>query len=85
MSIFAVVAVSPRVWYNFEPPLSLKVCEDPRKSEDLPPTLLNGDCDTCEDARYKVTYNILYLTLYLVVILSALIQLIGVGTVRDHF
>lgn len=55
MTIFAVVAIKPNVWYSFEGPLSKKVCEDPRKDDDMPP-MENDRCEVCEDARYEVSY-----------------------------
>lgn len=56
VTIFAVVAIKPNVWYSYEGPLSRQVCEDPRKDDDMPP-MENDDCKVCEDARYEVRAN----------------------------
>lgn len=53
VTIFAVVAVQPDVWYSYEGPLSKKVCEDSRKADDMMPTE-NSQCKACVDARYQV-------------------------------
>lgn len=53
MTVFAVVAVRPDVWYSFEGPLSQRICEDRRKADDMQP-MENYNCQVCEDARYKV-------------------------------
>ncbi|CAB3222600.1 unnamed protein product [Arctia plantaginis] len=54
VTIFALVAVQPTVWYSFEGPLSKQVCEDRRKADDMQPTE-NDNCQVCEDARYQLT------------------------------
>lgn len=54
MTIIAVVAVMPGVWYNYDGPLSKYVCEDRRKADDMQP-MENENCEVCEDARYKVS------------------------------
>lgn len=59
VTIFAVVAIKPDVWYSFENPLSKRVCEDRRKAQDMLP-LENDDCRVCEDARYKVSLHLYY-------------------------
>ncbi|XP_052756230.1 uncharacterized protein LOC113512319 isoform X2 [Galleria mellonella] len=56
VTIFAVVAVKPDVWYSFEGPLSKRVCEDRRKAEDMQP-MENENCLACEEARYQVTFE----------------------------
>ncbi|XP_059055478.1 spondin-2-like [Achroia grisella] len=56
VTIFAVVAVKPDVWYSFEGPLSKRVCEDRRKAEDMQP-MENENCQACEEARYQVTFE----------------------------
>ncbi|CAH0714705.1 unnamed protein product, partial [Brenthis ino] len=56
VTIFAVLAVRPDVWYNFDGPLSKRVCEDRRNMEDMQPTE-NNNCITCEDARYLLTFD----------------------------
>ncbi|KAJ0175798.1 hypothetical protein K1T71_008957 [Dendrolimus kikuchii] len=56
VTIFAVVAVKPDVWYSFEDPLSKRVCEDRRKAQDMLP-MENDDCRVCSDARYKLTFE----------------------------
>ncbi|XP_075974199.1 spondin-1-like [Anticarsia gemmatalis] len=56
VTIFAVVAVQPDVWYNYEGPLSQQVCEDRRKADDMQP-MENDNCDVCEDARYQLTFE----------------------------
>ncbi|KAM3963609.1 spondin-1 [Aphomia sociella] len=56
VTIYAVVAVKPDVWYSFEGPLSKRVCEDRRKAEDMQP-MENDNCQACEEARYQVTFE----------------------------
>lgn len=58
VTIFAVVAVKPDVWYSYEGPLSKRICEDRRKADDMQPTE-NDNCQVCEDARYKVWKTLL--------------------------
>lgn len=53
VTIFAVVAVKPDVWYSFEGPHSKRICEDRRKADDMQP-MENENCLVCEDARYQV-------------------------------
>ncbi|CAG4949338.1 unnamed protein product [Colias eurytheme] len=56
VTIYAVLAVKPDVWYNFEGPLSKRVCEDRRNVEDMQPPE-NDDCRICEDAKYLLTFD----------------------------
>ncbi|XP_041986411.1 spondin-2-like [Aricia agestis] len=56
VTIYAVLAVKPDVWYNFEGPLSKRVCEDRRNAEDMQP-IINDDCQVCEDAKYLLTFE----------------------------
>nr|XP_049696298.1 spondin-2 [Helicoverpa armigera] len=56
VTIFAVVAVTPDVWYSFEGPLSKRICEDRRKADDMQP-MENDNCQVCEDARYKLIFE----------------------------
>ncbi|KAJ8730584.1 hypothetical protein PYW08_001997 [Mythimna loreyi] len=56
VTIFAVVAVKPDVWYSYEGPLSKRICEDRRKADDMQP-MENDNCQVCEDARYKLTFE----------------------------
>ncbi|XP_050668698.1 spondin-1-like [Leptidea sinapis] len=56
VTIYAVLAVKEDVWYNFEGPLSKRVCEDRRNAEDMQPAV-NDDCRVCEDARYMVMFD----------------------------
>ncbi|CAG9579015.1 unnamed protein product [Danaus chrysippus] len=56
VTIFAVLAVKPDVWYNFEGPLSKRVCEDRRNVEDMQP-MENDNCQVCEDAQYLLTFE----------------------------
>ncbi|XP_072939186.1 spondin-2-like [Epargyreus clarus] len=56
VTIYAVVAVKPDVWYDLVGPLSKQVCEDTRKAEDMPPAE-NDNCNVCEDARYMLTFE----------------------------
>lgn len=53
VTIYAVLAVKRDVWYNFEGPLSKRICEDSRNAEDMQP-MQNDNCRVCEDARYLV-------------------------------
>ncbi|KAJ8721296.1 hypothetical protein PYW07_002071 [Mythimna separata] len=56
VTVFAVVAVKPDVWYSYEGPLSKRICEDRRKADDMQP-MENANCQVCEDARYKMTFE----------------------------
>ncbi|KAI5633908.1 hypothetical protein NE865_13370 [Phthorimaea operculella] len=56
VTINAYVAVKPDVWYNNEGPLSKRICEDYRKSEDMKPPE-NINCQVCEEARYELTFQ----------------------------
>ncbi|CAH0406823.1 unnamed protein product [Chilo suppressalis] len=56
VTIYAIVAVKPDVWYNYEGPLSKRVCEDIRNADDILPTQ-NDDCQVCEEARYQLTFE----------------------------
>ncbi|CAD0200028.1 unnamed protein product [Chrysodeixis includens] len=56
VTIYAVVAVKPDVWYSFEGPLSKRICEDRRKADDMQP-MENDNCQVCEDARYQLTFE----------------------------
>ncbi|KAH9644110.1 hypothetical protein HF086_015440 [Spodoptera exigua] len=56
VTVFAVVAVRPDVWYSFEGPLSQRICEDRRKADDMQP-MENYNCQVCEDARYKLIFE----------------------------
>ncbi|XP_037298368.1 spondin-2-like [Manduca sexta] len=56
VTVFAVVAVKPNVWYSYEGPLSKRLCEDTRKADDMQP-LENDNCRVCEDARYQLTFE----------------------------
>ena len=53
VTIFAMVAVKPGVWYSYEGPLSKRICEGRRKADDMQP-MENENCQDCEDARNKV-------------------------------
>lgn len=53
VTLYALVAVKPDVWYNYEGPLSRRICEDSRKADDMQP-MVNDNCDVCEEARYQV-------------------------------
>ncbi|XP_060803704.1 spondin-2 [Amyelois transitella] len=56
VTIYAVVAVKPDVWYSYEGPLSRKICENQRKAEDMQP-LENNNCQACEEARYQILFE----------------------------
>ncbi|CAK1540724.1 unnamed protein product [Leptosia nina] len=56
VTIYAVLAVKQDVWYNFDGPLSKRVCEDRRNMEDMQP-VENDNCQACEDARYLLTFD----------------------------
>ncbi|XP_026484240.1 spondin-2-like isoform X1 [Vanessa tameamea] len=56
VTIYALIAVKPDVWYSFDGPLSKKVCEDRRNMEDIQP-MENDNCTSCEDARYLLTFE----------------------------
>lgn len=60
VTIYAVVAVKPDVWYSNEGPLIKKVCEDRRQKDDMQPTL-NNRCSICNEARYMVCTIIILL------------------------
>lgn len=53
VTIYAIVAIKPDVWYTHEGPLSKRVCEDVRDADDILPTQ-NDNCQVCEEARYQV-------------------------------
>ncbi|CAG9785778.1 unnamed protein product [Diatraea saccharalis] len=56
VTVYAIVAIKPDVWYNYEGPLSKRVCEDIRNADDILPTQ-NDDCQVCEEARYQLTFE----------------------------
>ncbi|XP_045769011.1 spondin-2-like [Maniola jurtina] len=56
VTIYAVLAVMPDVWYSFVEPLSKTVCEDRRNMEDMQP-MENANCEACEDAQYLLTFE----------------------------
>ncbi|KAL0831562.1 hypothetical protein ABMA28_002350 [Loxostege sticticalis] len=55
VTIYAIVAIKPDVWYTHEGPLSKRVCEDVRDADDILPTQ-NDNCQVCEEARYQLTF-----------------------------
>ncbi|XP_073949807.1 spondin-2-like isoform X2 [Choristoneura fumiferana] len=54
--LHAYVAIKMEVYYNNQGPLTKRICEDQRKPEDMLPKV-NADCQVCEDAKYKLTFE----------------------------
>ncbi|GBP46314.1 Spondin-1 [Eumeta japonica] len=60
VTLYALVAIKDGVWYNYDGPLIKKICEDDRQKVDLQPPE-NDDCNVCEEARYQLTLENLWL------------------------
>ncbi|XP_045447213.1 spondin-1-like [Melitaea cinxia] len=56
VTLRAMVAEHQDVWYEDGFPLSLRLCEDLRQPDDATPQL-NLDCDTCDEAKYELTFT----------------------------
>ncbi|XP_072938962.1 spondin-1-like isoform X2 [Epargyreus clarus] len=52
----AMVAENEEVWFQDGSPLTQRLCEDMSQPDDVTP-ILNFDCQTCDEAKYELTFT----------------------------